>query len=177
MMKLVLIFGPQAVGKMTVGQELEKQTELKLFHNHMTLELLAPIFEFSYETWRLSTVFRFEIFKAAANSELEGLIFTYVWAFNEEDDWKFIEDLCKIFESKGGSVYFVELEAEMKERLERNKTPNRLDHKPSKRNIKWSENELKASMDKYRLNSYPGEMIKENYRISRKRKPTSSGVG
>jgi ATP-dependent protease Clp ATPase subunit len=31
-MKFVLIFGPQAVGKMTVGQELEKITELKLFH-------------------------------------------------------------------------------------------------------------------------------------------------
>ncbi|MED3553043.1 hypothetical protein P4449_21750 [Cytobacillus praedii] len=38
-MKFVLIFGPQAVGKMTVGQELEKITELKLFHNHMTIEL------------------------------------------------------------------------------------------------------------------------------------------
>ena len=41
-MKLVLIFGPQAVGKMTVGQELAKKTGLKLFHNHMTIELLSP---------------------------------------------------------------------------------------------------------------------------------------
>ncbi|GAE48204.1 hypothetical protein JCM21738_5289 [Mesobacillus boroniphilus JCM 21738] len=39
-MKFVLIFGPQAVGKMTVGHELEKITELKLFHNHMTIELV-----------------------------------------------------------------------------------------------------------------------------------------
>jgi len=31
--KLVIIFGPQAVGKMTVGQELEKITGLKLFHS------------------------------------------------------------------------------------------------------------------------------------------------
>jgi len=35
-MKFVLIFGPQAVGKMTVGQELANLTKLKLFHNHMT---------------------------------------------------------------------------------------------------------------------------------------------
>jgi shikimate kinase len=34
-MKFVLIFGPQAVGKMTVGQELAKITGLKLFHNHI----------------------------------------------------------------------------------------------------------------------------------------------
>ena len=33
-MKLVIIFGPHAVGKMTVGQELAKITDLKLFHNH-----------------------------------------------------------------------------------------------------------------------------------------------
>lgn len=44
-MKFVMIFGPQAVGKMTVGKELQKITELKLFHNHMTIDLLAPILD------------------------------------------------------------------------------------------------------------------------------------
>lgn len=32
-MKLVIIVGPQAVGKMTVGQELAKATDLKLFRS------------------------------------------------------------------------------------------------------------------------------------------------
>lgn len=40
-MKLVVIFGPLAVGKMTVGQELAKRTGLRLFHNHMTIDLVA----------------------------------------------------------------------------------------------------------------------------------------
>ncbi|KAA1807131.1 hypothetical protein FXB61_003723 [Bacillus cereus] len=40
-MKLILIFGPQAVGKMTVGQELATLTGLKLFHNHMTIDLVS----------------------------------------------------------------------------------------------------------------------------------------
>lgn len=31
-MKFILVLGPQAVGKMTVGHELEKITPLKLFH-------------------------------------------------------------------------------------------------------------------------------------------------
>ena len=39
MMDFVIIFGPQAVGKMTVGEELAKKTRLKLFHNHMTIDL------------------------------------------------------------------------------------------------------------------------------------------
>lgn len=162
-MKFVLIFGPQAVGKMTVGQELEKITGLKLFHNHMTIELLQPFLGYSPEMWRLSTLFRTEIFKAVAESEQKGLIFTYVWAFDQQDDWDFVHHICEVFESKGASIYFVELETTLEERLERNKSPHRLEHKPTKRNVDWSEKEIKKTMKKYRLNSNEGEIQKENY--------------
>lgn len=162
-MKFVLIFGPQAVGKMTVGQALENKTELKLFHNHMTIELLEPFFGFSPEMWRLTNLFRMEIFQAVANSDLDGLIFTYVWAFDQQEDWNYVEKMCEIFESNGASIYFVELEADLNERLERNKSQNRLKHKPTKRNIVTSEANLKQSMQKYRLNSLEGEIKKENY--------------
>ena len=43
-MKFVLIFGDAAVGKMTVGQELTKITDLRLFHNHMTIDPVRDIF-------------------------------------------------------------------------------------------------------------------------------------
>jgi shikimate kinase len=163
-MKFVLIFGPQAVGKMTVGQELAKITGLKLFHNHMTIELVTPIFDFgTKEGQRLVTMFRQEIFEAVAKSDLEGLIFTYVWAFDHPSDWEYIKNVCQIFESRGGDVYFVELEADLNERLERNKSPHRLEHKPTKRNIEWSENNLKKSMEKYRLNSLEGEITNPEY--------------
>ncbi|KRE83015.1 shikimate kinase [Paenibacillus sp. Soil766] len=162
-MKFVLIFGPQAVGKMTVGHALEKTTELKLFHNHMTIELLHPFFGFSSETWRLTELFRTEIFEAVSKSNLYGLIFTYVWAFNEQEDWDFVNKICNIFESTGGDVYFVELEADFEERIVRNNTPHRLEYKPTKRNIEQSELNLKISMEKYRLNSTDGEINKENY--------------
>lgn len=162
-MKFVLIFGPQAVGKMTVGQELAKITGLKLFHNHMTIELLEPFFGFSPEMWRLANLFRKEIFEAVAKSDLKGLIFTYVWAFDQQEDWDYVDKICDIFESRGAQVYFVELEAGLDERLKRNKTPNRLEHKPTKRKIETSEANLKSSMQKYRLNSFEGEIKKENY--------------
>ncbi|MEK3886656.1 AAA family ATPase [Bacillus sp. FSL K6-3431] len=163
-MHFILIFGPQAVGKMTVGHELEKISELKLFHNHMTIELVAPFFSYGTEAGsRLVNLFRQEIFEEVAKSNLNGLIFTYVWAFDQQEDWDYVEKVCSIFEEKGGTVYFVELEADMEERLERNKSPHRLEHKSSKRNIDWSENDLKISMKKYRLNSQEGEIKKENY--------------
>ena len=37
-MKVLFLFGDAAVGKMTVGQELRKITDLRLFHNNMTIE-------------------------------------------------------------------------------------------------------------------------------------------
>ncbi|RLL47728.1 shikimate kinase [Oceanobacillus piezotolerans] len=162
-MKLILLFGPQAVGKMTVGQELERLTGLPLLHNHKTIDLLSPIFGFSEEMWRLSTLFRYEIFKSVAKGNSNGVIFTFVWAFNEKEDWKFVEEICQFFESEGREVYLVELEADLEKRLERNKTSNRLEHKPSKRDIAFSERELLDSMDKYRLQSFPDEIKKRNY--------------
>ena len=77
-MKFVLLFGPQAVGKMTVGKELSKITDLKLLHNHMTIDLLEPFFGFSPEMWRLSSLFREEIFNSFSKSDNYGMIFTFV---------------------------------------------------------------------------------------------------
>lgn len=163
-MKFVLIFGPQAVGKMTVGQELEKITELKLFHNHMTIELVLPFFDFGTEPFkRLVDLFRREMFEEISKSDLYGIIFTFVWVFDQQESWDFVNDICSIFESKGGEVYFVELEADLEVRLERNKNPHRLEHKPSKRNIEKSEQNLLITMEKHRLNSLEGEIKRENY--------------
>jgi hypothetical protein len=163
-MKFILVFGPQAVGKMTVGHELEKTTELKLFHNHMTIELVSPFFNYGTESGkRLVKLFRKEIFEEVSKSDLDGLIFTYVWAFDQQSDWDYVDEVCNIFESKGGDIYFVELEADLEERLGRNKSSHRLEHKPTKRNIERSERDLRSSMEKYRLNSKNGEIKKENY--------------
>ncbi|MFF2091341.1 shikimate kinase [Paenibacillus sp. NPDC058174] len=163
-MKLVIVFGPQAVGKMTVGQQLEQITDLKLFHNHMTIELVSPYFNYgSPQGNRLVGLFREEIFQEVAKSDLAGLIFTYVWGFDLPGDWEYIRHVSEIFESQGGTVYYVELEADLQERLVRNKSPHRLEHKPTKRNLARSEQDLIHTMENHRLNSHEGEIQKEHY--------------
>ncbi|WP_077619546.1 AAA family ATPase [Bacillus sinesaloumensis] len=163
-MKFVHIFGPQAVGKMTVGQELAKITELKLFHNHMTIDLVSHFFDYSTKEGKhLVNLFRREIFEEVSKSDLYGMIFTYVWLFDMESDWKYVQELSELFESRGATIYYVELEADLEERLQRNQTPNRLEHKPKKRDIEWSENDIKRTMEKHRLNSLEGEITFENY--------------
>ncbi|MDN3450592.1 shikimate kinase [Planococcus sp. APC 3906] len=162
-MKFVIIFGPQASGKMTVGQELGKKTGFPLLHNHMTLELLHPFFGFSEETFRLSALFREEMFKSLAAGDTTGAIFTMVWEFDRKEDWDFINNTKEIFESTGHSVYFVELEADTATRIFRNKTEARLAFKPTKRDIAASEKNLLESMVNHRLNSHEGEISHRPY--------------
>jgi shikimate kinase len=70
-MKFILIIGPHAVGKMTVGQELQKITNLKLFHNHMSIEPIVNFFDHGTTSFkRLSNLIREEIFKEVASSDL-----------------------------------------------------------------------------------------------------------
>lgn len=52
-MDLIVIFGSGAVGKMTVGQELMKITDFRLFHNHMAIEPVIELFgRFDPPLWR-----------------------------------------------------------------------------------------------------------------------------
>lgn len=163
-MKFILLFGAQAVGKMTVGQELAKITGLKLFHNHMTIDLVSPFFNYSTETGKkLVYLFREQIFEEAAKSDLEGLIFTYVRWFDYKDDCDYVDKVCDIFRAKHVPIYFVELEADVNERIARNKSPHRLDQKFLKRDIERSEKDLKKSVEEHRLTSLPGEITEKNY--------------
>lgn len=163
-MKLIIVFGPHAVGKMTVGQELSKITNLKLFHNHMTIDIVSDLFEnIPKERNRLINLFRKEIFEAFSNSEEYGMIFTYMWAFDRQEDWDYISFVEEIFTSKGAEVYYVELDADYDIRIERNKTENRLLNKPTKRNLEKSETLFRNLEMEYRLNSYESEITKTNY--------------
>ena len=129
-MKFIIITGPQAVGKMTVGQELVKITNLKLLHNHMTIEVLTKIFDYSRDAFRrLNEEFRIKIFEEFAKSDEEGIIFTTTWDFDDKEEWDRINNYIQIFKENNAQIYIIELEAELDERLKRNKSENRLENK------------------------------------------------
>ena len=119
---------------MTVGQELAKITNLRLFHNHMMIEPVIDIFGY----FKGDTILKLReiIFDDFVKSNNEGMIHTLMWAFEMKSDWEYVENLAKKFDE----VYCVELIASQKIRLERNKTENRLKNKPSKRDIEDSLN-------------------------------------
>ena len=160
-MKLVIIFGAGAVGKMTVGQELMKITDLRLYHNHMDIEAVIEIFgkRVSSAVTRIRKV----IFDEFVKSDLYGMIFTFMWALDVQADWDYLDALVDIFRRDGADIYYAELVAPQEIRLQRNATENRLRHKASKRNIETSNARLQSEDENYRLVSRDGEIPFENY--------------
>lgn len=154
---LVVLFGPPAVGKMTVGRALEARTGLPLFHNHMTIELVVPFFEFGSPPYgRLVGHFRRRLMEEVADSDLPGLIFTYVWALDLEGDNRFIEEIADLFAARGGRIVFAELWADQATRLLRNEMSDRLEVKPTKRDLARSRAGLLKADAQYRLNTDGG---------------------
>ena len=160
-MKLVIIFGAGAVGKMTVGQELAKITDLRLYHGHMDIELVIEIF--GKREKGVGTRIREVIFEEFAKSGQYGMIFTYMWALCQQSDWDYINRLADIFRLEGAEIYYIELVAPQAVRLQRNVTENRLSNKASKRNIEWSTANVLREDSNYRLESYDGEIPYDNY--------------
>ncbi|MCL2406927.1 MAG: AAA family ATPase [Defluviitaleaceae bacterium] len=139
-MKLLFLFGTTAVGKMTVGQEIMKITDMRLFHNHIVIEPVLEVFgEFNK---RIMARLREVVLEEFAASSHYGLIITGMINFNSQDSWDYIAQIIEIFEPCGVKVYFAELVASQEVRLQRNVTENRLRHKASKRDVEASNQRL-----------------------------------
>ena len=152
---LIFIIGPQAVGKMTVGQQLSRATGYKFMSNHQTIELLLPIFDYGTPSFqRLLFEFRVSLFEEVAASEMPGFIFSCVSDFDSALDRGQTECYLAPFARRGARVLFVELEASFATRLERNGTEHRQYHKPSKRDTAFSEKLLrKGEEDRFKSKS------------------------
>lgn len=160
-MKLLFLIGNTSVGKMTVGQELCKITSFRLFHNHMMIEPVLEVFgDFRGDVIQK---LRHVIFEEFAKTDNYGLIFTFMWAFDMQEDWDYIERVKNIFGLDEKDIYYVELIAPQDVRLARNNTENRLKHKASKRDISVSNQRLIRADQSYRCESLPGEITFSNY--------------
>ncbi|HEV2884384.1 MAG TPA: AAA family ATPase [Pyrinomonadaceae bacterium] len=107
-MKLIFLHGMPAVGKLTVAREIATRTGFRLFHNHLTVDLVTSLFEFGSEPFvELREKIWLDAFSEAVRAKLPGLIFTFAY------DWSvrrsFVENLMKIVDGSENQIYFVEL--------------------------------------------------------------------
>lgn len=157
----MIILGNGAVGKMTVGQELSKITDLRLFHNHASIEPVIEVFGYYHKkaVGRIREI----IFEEFLSTDLYGMIFTYMMDFGYQEEWDYIAYLTKLFKDKGAEVFYIELVAPQEIRLQRNSTDNRLINKASKRDVETSNQRLINDDLRHRCESYDGEVPWPNY--------------
>ena len=163
MANLIIICGPQAVGKMTVAESLRDKIKYNLMTNHDSIEISDRIFGFDTPAQReFNAVFREKAFELAVKHNVD-LLFIYVCAFEMPEEKEYLTGLAHLFQSSGGNFYFVELGADLETRLERNATPHRMERKASKKDVEWSRTNLLNSAEKHRLNTENDEIWFENH--------------
>ena len=123
-MKLIFLYGPPASGKYTIAKALAQKTGYKLFHNHLTVDLAKGVFDYGTEPfWNLIHNVRLDIFESAAKENIQGMIFTYV--YEKENDDNFIKQVLKKINSNGGEIIFIQIYCEKQELLKRVKEQSR----------------------------------------------------
>ena len=163
MANLIIVCGPQAIGKMTVAESLRDKLKYNMMMNHDSIELSDRIFGFATPAQKeFNEDIREKVFELAVKHNVD-LIFTYVCAFNVPEEREYLTSLQRQFEQSGGRFIFVELSADLETRLARNETPHRMERKASKRDVAWSRADILRSDQQYKLNSDEGETWFENH--------------
>src|SRR4051812_8156519 len=74
-----MIYGPPAVGKLTVAREVARLTGMRLFDNHATVNAVAPVFGHAHDAYfRLLPRIRLAILEEAMRAEID-IVSTYVY--------------------------------------------------------------------------------------------------
>jgi hypothetical protein len=141
--ELMVVFGPPAVGKMTVARAVCERTDFRLFLNHHTIEPLADVFGMDTAPFRaLTSEFRHRVVQEAAAADV-ALMLTLVWNLGGIEDARWVGELVSPYATAGRRVSFVELAADLETRLDRNRGEDRLLAKPSKRDLAWSDGHVR----------------------------------
>jgi len=109
-LKLLFLHGPPAVGKLTVAREVAALTGWRLFHNHLTVDLVLAVYDFGTPGFvALREQIWLAVIRRALADRLPGLIFT----FSPESSvpQRFIDELFAEIAAEGSEVIVVELTA------------------------------------------------------------------
>lgn len=157
--ELIVLFGPPAVGKMTVGRAVCAGSDFRLFHNHHTIEPLHQIFGQQSPAFAiLNAEFRRRVIEEAAAHDVR-LVFTTVWNLAGERDATYIRGLVAPYVERDLPVRFVELHADLETRLDRNAGADRLAAKPSKRDLDHSVAHILEREAAFTMNTSPDAVL------------------
>ena len=106
--RLIFLYGPPAVGKLTVAGAIAERADFRVLHNHVTFDAVAEVLPVGTPTfWETLDRVRLDLIRAAALEEID-LVYTFVFAPGDE---RHVDDVVSVYLSAGGSVVFVQLVA------------------------------------------------------------------
>ena len=112
----MFLYGPPAVGKLTVAKAIADRLPFKILHNHVAIDAVTQVLPFGSDAfWGVVGRFRRDLVAAAAEQEID-LIYTYVFAPGDEQH---VADIVLPYEKAGGAVSFVQLLAPREVLLQR----------------------------------------------------------
>lgn len=142
MPRLILIIGPQACGKMTIAQKMSRKFKLGMIHNHMIIDMMKNLYGYGSNKYYLERInITHEILMSSKRHE-RSMILTKTMNFGDRKDVDYFDSIVNTTRLNSIDLSLIELSSNLNIRLVRNKTRNRLYHKPSKRNVTRSERRM-----------------------------------
>ncbi len=167
--KVIIIIGPPAVGKYTIGNMLSKKCNYRFLHEHQILDIASALFgESSMERTTYYFKLRLDIFYdfIKYNKTNQSIVTTFVHLFDYDYYNNFIISFLNIFKKNNYDIYVVELSASYQERIKRNTNEDRLKAKPSKQNLEASIKKLNTIEEESRTNSIESDTLFIDYHHS-----------
>lgn len=126
-MKLIVLYGPPAAGKLTIAHELAKRTNYRVMDMNLTLAAVTQLFPMGTPRYReLHRNFRTKLLEAAVIDDLPGVIFTH--GYSHHDNGPFIQSLIDLMNRYNGQIHFVYVTCPAQELENRIALPSRKQH-------------------------------------------------
>lgn len=117
-MHVVFLYGPPAVGKLTIAQELQKKLGYKLLHNHLLISVFDSIFDFHDPVRKVLTrEFRMRLVEEAIKENIDLIITS--GSAGSPTLFDYFSDLITLINEKGGKLAMVHLTADSNTLLSR----------------------------------------------------------
>ena len=125
-MKLIVIYGPPAVGKLTTAEKLGEISGYRVFHSHLAIDLVNSITPDGAGKAYSELLFRiiYETIEFAWKDKQAGLVMTIAYTGSEKQK-ELLRKLKAMVESDGGRICPVKLIASMDELKRRVVSPSR----------------------------------------------------